>query len=89
MAQNVGTVEPYQEGTDFESYAERFEQFFVANAITDARRKRTLFLTVCGPMVYQLLRNLCTPDKPSEKTLEVLLKLSKEHYAPKVSVVVE
>ena len=88
MAQNVGTLEAYQEGEDFESYAERFEQFLVANAITDAGRKKAIFLTVCGPTVYQLLRNMCAPAKPSEKTLEVLLDLAKKHYAPKVSVVV-
>ncbi|XP_063863874.1 uncharacterized protein LOC135102524 [Scylla paramamosain] len=30
---------------------------------------------------------MCAPEKPSEKMLEVLIKLAREHYAPKVSVV--
>ena len=39
--------------------------------------------------MYQLLRNLCAPAKPAEKTLQELTALAKQHYAPKVSVVVE
>ena len=89
MAAIVGSVEQYVEGEDFEAYVERFQQFLEGNSITEEKRGRALFLTVCGPKVYQLLRNLCAPGKPGEKTLKELTSLAKEHYAPKVSVVVE
>ncbi|MPC74174.1 hypothetical protein E2C01_068524 [Portunus trituberculatus] len=89
MAAVVGAVVQYIEGEDFEAYTERFEQFLEANNITEDKRKRALFLTVSGPAVYQLLKNLCAPEKPADKTLKELFSLATQHYAPKVSVVVE
>ena len=69
MAAVIGSVEQYVEGEDFEAYIERFEQFLEENNITEEKRGRALFLTVCGAKVYQFLRILCAPAKPAEKTL--------------------
>ena len=47
------------------------ELFFQANAVADGR-KVAVFLSLIGPKTYGLLRNLVAPEKPAEKTLEVL-----------------
>ena len=47
------------------------ELFLQANAVADGR-KVAVFLTLIGPKTYGLLRNLVAPEKPSEKTLEIL-----------------
>ena len=51
------------------------ELFFQTNAVADGR-KVTVFLSLIGPKTYELLRNLVAPEKPAEKTLEVLKRES-------------
>ena len=53
------------------------ELFLQANAVADGR-KVAVFLTLIGPKTYGLLRNLVAPEKPSEKTLEVVQRGSEK-----------
>lgn len=70
-------------------YAERLDQFFIANAIEDDNRKRAVFLTVVGPTTYGLLRNLLSPAAPTSKTLTELIGVLNAHYDPVPSEIVE
>ena len=67
---------------DWTSYTERLAQYFVANDITDAGKKRAILLSACGPSTYQLIRNLASPTKPAEKSYDDLVKLISDHLHP-------
>ncbi|XP_046405562.1 uncharacterized protein LOC124170701 [Ischnura elegans] len=72
----------------WDSYIERFELFVDCNNVADEKKVSTL-LTVVGVKTYSLLRDLCTPAKPSSKTLNELVKLIQEHLYPKPSFIAE
>ena len=79
MAQ-IGKIEHFQIGEDWESYEERLQEYFKANGITDAEKQFAVFLTVIKSYLYKLLRNLNTP---SEKSYEQLTTVLKQHLVPK------
>eukprot|EP00112_Aurelia_sp_Birch-Aquarium-sp1_P019358 Seg4771.2 transcript_id=Seg4771.2/GoldUCD/mRNA.D3Y31 product="hypothetical protein" protein_id=Seg4771.2/GoldUCD/D3Y31 len=90
MAQVLGQVGPYCEGKeDWACYVEILEQFFIANDITDAPKKRAVFFSGIGPSTYSLLRNLMTPDVPSSKTYDELKATLSAHFKPKTLVIAE
>ena len=49
--------------TDWSSYQERCDFYFVANKITDSKIKRAVFLSIVGDTTYQLIRGLLSPKK--------------------------
>ena len=51
----------------------------MANGIIDNDRKRAVFLSVFGPMAYQLLSSLVAPAKVGEKSYDDLVKTISEH----------
>ncbi|XP_070531592.1 uncharacterized protein [Ptychodera flava] len=79
----------------FSSYVERMEMFFVANGIVEKPgeghddnnetvrdRKRAIFLTEIGPEVYSTLKNLLSPSKPKDKSLDEIVRALETHYNP-------
>ena len=42
---NLGKVQKFIVGADFEAYAEQLEFFFVANGVTDSKQKKAVLLT--------------------------------------------
>ena len=90
MAHVLGQVGPYCEGKeDWACYVERLEQFFIANDITDAPKKRAVLLSGIGPLTYSVLRNLMTPDVPSSKSYDELKSTLSAHFKPKTLVIAE
>src|SRR5258705_2655353 len=86
----LGHVDPFDEALEsWTNYAERLEQFLVANKITTEDRMRAVFLSLLGPKHYQLLRNLVAPAKPTEKTYQELIKVLSNHFSPPPSEIVE
>ena len=55
---------------DWVSYTERLEQYFTANDIKPDQtgKRQAILLSVCGAATYQLIRNLVTPEKPTNKS---------------------
>ena len=69
MAAVHGSIGPFESSAeDWTSYTERLQQYFIANEVDNEDKKRALLLSNCGPQMYQLLKNLMAPDKPSVKT---------------------
>ena len=62
-------------------YVERLKHFLAANGITDADRKRDIFLAVIGPNAYKLLSSLVAPEKPGEKTFMDLVAVMAQHHS--------
>lgn len=86
----IDHFDPEQE--QWPQYVERLEQFFEANEITGegkAAKRRATFLSVMGPVPYQLLRSLLSPEKPREKTFEELVAVLTAHYNPPPSEVMQ
>ena len=80
----------------FTAYLERLEQFFIANSIgqcsADAsqevlaaadKEKVAVFISVMGKNSYAILRDLCSPDSPKDKSFSQLCDKLKDHYKPK------
>ena len=91
MAQgSIGHIGEFHSASeDWISYTERLELYFVANGIKDATKRRAILLSVCGSSTYQLIRDLLSPTKPTEKTFAELVTLVKEHQQPAPSFIVQ
>ncbi|KAM3967095.1 LOW QUALITY PROTEIN: uncharacterized protein ACR2FA_011943 [Aphomia sociella] len=77
---SIGKISEYNVRSDnWKLYVERLEQYFVVNKI----------ITVIGLECYELLVDLCTPDKPAKKTFEQLTSILKKHLQPKPSIFAE
>ena len=67
----VGAPGPYDPATmQWTSYAERMSEFFIANAIDNAKRKVAILLNEVGTKNYELLRALFAPDQPNTKSFK-------------------
>lgn len=78
----IGNIEPYVIGGSFAAYTDRMKQFFKVNKIQD-EEKTSLFITVMGAEMYELLTSLTTPKLPSEHTFEELLSKLSVYFEPK------
>ena len=74
---------------NWESYIERMEQYFVANDVTSAAKKRAILLSTCGPSTYTTIHSLAAPNKPTDMDYKVLLELTMKHYNPRPSVIMQ
>lgn len=80
----VSSLAEYHIGEDWELYEERLDQFFVANSVPRERWVAVL-ITKIGSHAYRILRDLCDPVKPSQKTFEELCEILQKQFAPKVA----
>lgn len=70
---------------EWELYREQLEQFFAANKVEETLKRAVLINHLCSK-TYKLLRDLCTPDQPKDKTYAELCKLLSTHFTPPVVV---
>ncbi|XP_030850652.1 uncharacterized protein K02A2.6-like [Strongylocentrotus purpuratus] len=90
MASTTGRAESYNPDIEqYESYRERMDYYFVANDISDERKKVAVILSVMGAKEYRLLKSVVAPQKVSELTLKEVDEALKEHYNPKPPVMLE
>lgn len=82
---NVSSLAIFKQGDDFEVFEERLEQYLTANMVEEMRKVAVL-LTLLSEDVYKILRDLCSPDKPSSKDYAILMKLLSEHFKPRLSI---
>ena len=88
---SVGILVEYQPDEDWEDFADRLGQYFIANKMAvaeDADRRRAVLLTVCGKTTYALMKDLVTPDKPKDKTFDELIEIVARHSRPKPGKIV-
>lgn len=85
----IGNIEPFSGVADeFEVYLDRIEHLFAVNVVED-RMKVSMFITLAGSKVYQTLKNLAAPRRPSDLLYEELTVLLSRHYSPPVSEIYE
>lgn len=87
---SVGTVGQFDLKKDsWNLYVDRLEQYFIANKIEDATVKVATLITVIGSETYELMVNLCTPEKPSQKCFKELIEIMQTHLQPLPSLLAE
>lgn len=90
MATTLGIIGPFIQGhEDWVSYAERLQEYFTANDIDSDVKQRAVLLSACGADVYQLVRNLVAPQKPSTKTFDQIVELVQNHFCPPPSAIAQ
>ncbi|KAF2883624.1 hypothetical protein ILUMI_22558 [Ignelater luminosus] len=82
---NIGTLKKFNIGEDWSLYKERLDQYFLANYITEDRKVAVL-LTLIGTQAYKVLRDLCDPVLPKEKSFDELCNLLQKQFAPRTSI---
>ena len=88
MAKHIGQIGPYERGTDFSGYLERFNYFIEANDIQEEKRK-AVFLSVVGETTFQLAKDLLQPAKIETKSYDEVVSALKMHLEPQSSVIVQ
>ena len=88
----IGSIHNFNpRGENWILYEEQLEQFFQVNNITDvaatetapAQNKRVAaLLSLIGPDTYKMLRDLCTPQMPKDKTYDELCTLLRKQFSP-------
>lgn len=82
----IGSIpEFYANADDWNVYEERLEQFFEVNDIDDAK-KGAFLISVIGANTYKILRDLCHPVIPKNKTYEELCALLRKQLSPQVAI---
>ena len=62
-------------------YAERLEQYFIANGIQEYTKKVAVLLCVMGEKPYELVHNLLAPAKPASKEYQEIVDAMTEIYS--------
>ncbi|XP_037970155.2 uncharacterized protein LOC119692739 [Plutella xylostella] len=73
---------------NWRNYCERIEMYFVVNDVKEVLKVPTLIACV-GEATYELMVNLCSPNKPKDKSFSELIKLVGDHLQPKPSILAE
>ncbi|CAI5797239.1 Hypothetical predicted protein, partial [Podarcis lilfordi] len=71
----------------WDSYLARFDCYLQANELTavSQERKRGLFLSLCGPEVFETARALVAPEAVQATPWDTIQEKLCNHYAPKQS----
>ncbi|XP_045469073.1 uncharacterized protein K02A2.6-like [Harmonia axyridis] len=72
--------------SEWSIFKRRIDNYFVANSITDEKRKGAILLNVLNEEAYKLVFNMCLPEEPEIKTYKVLSELLTNHFKPSESV---
>jgi hypothetical protein len=84
-----GAIGEYSEHTEqWATYTDPLSEYFAANEIENATRKRAILNSVVGATTYKLISDLLSPQKPNEATFSEIVELLKLHFVPAKSVIV-
>lgn len=70
----------------WEEWRERLELQFCEEDITEDRIKKNTLLRAMGNEAYSLVRTLCDPRLPTDKTYAELCDIMAEHYMPPIII---
>ncbi|XP_017891008.1 uncharacterized protein K02A2.6-like [Ceratina calcarata] len=77
----IGSISEYSLDDDWTSWCERLDMYILANEVREDK-KVSLFLTLLGKDGYALLRNLTTPNLPSQTSFAELKQTMRQHLQP-------
>ena len=70
-------------------YAERLENYFIANDIADEAKRRAILLNGVGPSTYRLIKTLALPGAPKDLKVYEIVNLVSTHFNPKPSPIIK
>lgn len=71
---------------DWMIYQEKLDFYFGSLMVVDVDRKRDALINFLDTNVYKLLRDLCSPILPKNKTYDELCEILAAHFTPPVNV---
>ena len=74
---------------DWKSYVERAKLYFTANDIDDATKQRAIFLSFCGDGTYRQIKDVLSPQRPTEVALKDIFTVMTTHLQPQPSEIVQ
>ncbi|CAB0041858.1 unnamed protein product [Trichogramma brassicae] len=89
MAKNSTRIKFCLNKDKWETFVERLEFQFLARDTTIDAKKAAILLTSIDEDAYELIKNLCAPQKLSEKKYAELTKVMTDHLEPKPSELME
>lgn len=81
-------MEPFILSGDWKVCAARSKQFLIVNEAPE-EKKVLLFLTVIGGQTCALLRDLCAPQGPDEKSYADLVAILANHFKTSVNIITQ
>lgn len=85
---NVPYFHPFNKETQpWESYLEQLEQHFMAYAVTNSDKKKSLFLSWSGGEIFELLKKLFGGENLQNKTYKDVTEKLTEHFEAKIHVI--
>ena len=78
---SIGEFDPEKE--EWTPYVERLGEYFIANGVEDATKKRAILLSSCGHSTYQTARRLFAPTKLNTQTYGKVVESLTAHFSPK------
>ena len=84
----IGNVGPYDKSEKFAIHVDRVQLFFEANAIEESKQVPA-FLSLIGPKLFGLAKDLVSPKVPKECSVNELVEVLNNHCKPQVIVIYE
>lgn len=70
------------------AYTEQLEHYFTTNEVADRSKKRMILLSICGPLIYGLIRSLTSPQKATDfLNMEIVEKVNRQYNLHPLAVV--
>lgn len=70
-------------------YTDRIKHYFIANDVTNNRKKRSILVSVCGAITFKLVRTFVGEDKLDSTSYDKIVKQVQSHYDPKLSAIIQ
>ena len=70
---------------DWKTYIERAQQYFLANDVDDADKQRAILLSCVGSKAYRIIKDVLSPDAPTDVELPTLIEKTSKHFQPEPS----
>ena len=74
---------------EWKDYAERLDNYFIANDIKNPVKQRAILLNCVGASTYRLIKTLSLPGKPNDLSFADLVQRVKTHFNPKPSITIK
>ena len=87
MATSMTGLPAFADG-EVDAYIERMNSYFIVSKTKDEHKVHVLIAGL-PTSTYGVLRDLCSPQAPSERSYDELTKLLREHYGGSMNVILE
>ena len=78
-----GTLSAFESSTtNWRSYAEQLNYYFIANEITTDKKKVAILLSACGQPTFNTISSLVTAEALKSMKYGELIQLLSDHYDP-------